>query len=101
MLLSLYLHSRDAVGVAERLRRQVVALEIEGSNPSAHPILIQPTAGARTSAEQCTGLRIWRWVSQTVILRTIYDNCVNQQNLALKIASCLMAICPQNNLTLN
>ena len=25
------------VGVAERLRRQVVALEIEGSNPSAHP----------------------------------------------------------------
>ena len=27
------------VGVAERLRRQVVALEIEGSNPSVHPIL--------------------------------------------------------------
>jgi hypothetical protein len=27
-----------AVGVAERLRRQVVALEIEGSNPSVHPI---------------------------------------------------------------
>ena len=26
------------VGVAERLRRQVVALEIEGSNPSVHPI---------------------------------------------------------------
>ena len=25
------------VGVAERLRRQVVALEIEGSNPSVHP----------------------------------------------------------------
>ena len=29
------------VGVAERLRRQVVALEIEGSNPSVHPILSQ------------------------------------------------------------
>ena len=26
------------VGVAKWLRRQVVALEIEGSNPSAHPI---------------------------------------------------------------
>ena len=25
------------VGVAERLRRQVVALETEGSNPSVHP----------------------------------------------------------------
>jgi hypothetical protein len=28
---------KGAVGVAERLRRQVVALEIEGSNPSVHP----------------------------------------------------------------
>ena len=28
----------SVVGVAERLRRQVVALEIEGSNPSVHPI---------------------------------------------------------------
>ena len=27
------------VGVAERLRRQVVALETEGSNPSVHPIV--------------------------------------------------------------
>ena len=27
----------DAVSVAKRLRRQVVALEIEGSNPFAHP----------------------------------------------------------------
>ena len=27
------------VGVAEWLRRQVVALEIEGSNPSVHPTL--------------------------------------------------------------
>jgi hypothetical protein len=25
------------VSVAQRLRRQVVALEIEGSNPSVHP----------------------------------------------------------------
>src|SRR4030042_71767 len=30
-----------AVGVAERLRRQVVALEIEGSNPSVHPTFSQ------------------------------------------------------------
>ena len=29
---------RCVVGVAKWLRRQVVALEIEGSNPSAHPI---------------------------------------------------------------
>ena len=28
---------RSVVGVAKWLRRQVVALEIEGSNPSAHP----------------------------------------------------------------
>ena len=28
------------VSVAKRLRRQVVALEIEGSNPFAHPIFI-------------------------------------------------------------
>ena len=28
----------SVVGVAEWLRRQVVALEIEGSNPSVHPI---------------------------------------------------------------
>ena len=28
------------VGVAKWLRRQVVALEIEGSNPFAHPILL-------------------------------------------------------------
>ena len=27
----------SVVGVAEWLRRQVVALEVEGSNPSAHP----------------------------------------------------------------
>ena len=27
----------SVVGVAKRLRRQVVALEIEGSNPSVHP----------------------------------------------------------------
>ena len=27
----------SAVSVAKRLRRQVVALEIEGSNPFAHP----------------------------------------------------------------
>ena len=31
------------VGVAEWLRRQVVALEIEGSNPSVHPTLMQPS----------------------------------------------------------
>jgi hypothetical protein len=30
--------SRGMVSVAKWLRRQVVALEIEGSNPSVHPI---------------------------------------------------------------
>jgi hypothetical protein len=33
----------QVVGVAEWLRRQVVALEIEGSNPSAHPYSIFDT----------------------------------------------------------
>ena len=38
------------VSVAQRLRRQVVALEIEGSNPSTHPC-------AYSSADKSTGLR--------------------------------------------
>ncbi len=32
------------VSVAKRLRRQVVALEIEGSNPFTHPSQISPWA---------------------------------------------------------
>ena len=41
------------VGVAQWLRRQVVALEIVGSNPTAHPFQLC----AYSSAEQSTGLR--------------------------------------------
>ena len=35
----------DTVSVAKRLRRQVVALEIEGSNPFTHPIFPLLTVG--------------------------------------------------------
>ncbi len=63
------------VGVAKWLRRQVVALEIEGSNPFAHPMFYFRTMSpedlariyrwniakysfcARSSADQSTGLR--------------------------------------------
>ncbi len=37
------------MGVAERLRRQVVALEIEGSNPSVHPNTTRPPAAYQES----------------------------------------------------
>ena len=53
------------VSVAQRLRRQVVALEIVGSNPTVHPNLFC----AYSSADKSTGLRIVGQSSQRVILR--------------------------------
>ena len=40
----------SAVSVAKRLRRQVVALEIEGSNPFAHPTFFSLTPQPRIGA---------------------------------------------------
>ena len=42
------------VGVAQWLRRQVVALEIEGSNPFTHPIFQLTVVSLRVSLKSAT-----------------------------------------------
>ena len=46
------------VSVVKWLRRQVVALEIEGSNPFAHPTTPSPNFRARLNGEYANGVPI-------------------------------------------